>query len=319
MKISQTPIVPVKQAMVRIAGYDILAICMADGNTAAGLRMICDLLGVDRVGQLRKLQVDPAFRGCLILARVEIAGKQQVARFIIAEFIPLWLKGIHPSKVAPEARETLEEIRSVAVDALRAFFFPETKAQPQAAPPKDEPKRSAPPRQEPDYDALPPPEEEGENAYWGYMIWAHDGLERHIRGLDAFQKRTEAWMVQAQQYFEEDAEVLNQHTKILNQHTEALNEFKKELKALVAQVRQLEGQMGALTARVTRLETPGPLNAEHLGEMRGLMQALGHQTGQQAPALERELAAAFGVEVLEQLPEAGWGQIAAWLHQRLGW
>src|SRR5262249_37168640 len=91
-----------------------------------------------------KLQTDPDFRDCLILAKVEIAGKKRVAYFIIAEFIPLWLKGIHPSKVAPEARETLAEFRSVAVQTLRAFFFPESKAQQQSAAPKQEPAQALP-------------------------------------------------------------------------------------------------------------------------------------------------------------------------------
>ncbi len=318
MEMSETLVTPAKQAMVRIAGYEVLAICMANGNIGAGVRMICDVLGVDRLGQLRKLQTDPDFRDCLILAKVEIAGKKRMAYFIIAEFIPLWLKGIHPSKVSPEARETLEEFRNVAVQTLRAFFFPQTKGQPQAAPPKDEPKQSAPPKQEPEaQSALPLPEEERD--YWDHIVLGYDGLERHIRGLDAFQKRAEAWMVRVQQYFDEDAAALNQHTEALRQQQAWMSQFKEELKALTAQVRQLEGQMSALAARVARLESPGPLTAEHLGEARGLMQALGHQTGQQAPALERELAAAFGVEVLEQLPEARWGQIAAWLHQRLGW
>ncbi|HEY7123791.1 MAG TPA: phage antirepressor N-terminal domain-containing protein [Ktedonobacterales bacterium] len=137
METSQILITPDKQAMVRIAGYEVLSICMANGNIGAGVRMICDLLGVDLRGQMRKLQADPAFRDSLVLAKVEIAGKQRAAYFIIAEFIPLWLKEIHPSKVAPEARETLAEFQRVAVQTLRAFFFPETKAQQQSAPPKE--------------------------------------------------------------------------------------------------------------------------------------------------------------------------------------
>lgn len=42
-------------------------------------------------------------------------------------------------------------------------------------------------------------------------------------------------------------------------------------------------------------------------------------TEQPASAVERELAAAFGVEAISQLSEATWGEIAAWLRQRLGW
>jgi hypothetical protein len=294
-----------------------LAFVLPGGQIAAGFRMICNILGVSHRTQFRSVRADPALSDLLLLVKIDIMGTPQEVNVIVAEAIPMWLANIHESKVSPEARETLAEFQRVAVQTLRAFFFPEIKAQPQAAPPKEKAQQSAPPKDEPESAALPPPEEQGEDAYWWCMAWAHDGLERHIRGLDAFQKRAEAWIVRAQQYFDEYSEALDQHVEVLNQHTAVLRQHKEESKALVAH-RQLERHMSALAARVTRLETPGRLAAEHLGEVRGLMQALGHQTGQQVPALERELAAAFGVEVLEQLPEARWGQIAAWLHQRLG-
>jgi hypothetical protein len=146
METFQILVTPTKQAMVRIAGHEILAIYTADGKIGAGVRMICDLLGLARPPQMHKLQTDPDFRDCLILAKVEIAGQKRLAYFIIAEFIPLWLKGIHSSKVAPQARETLEEFRSVAVETLRAFFSPETRAKQQSAPPKPPP--SSPPAQD---------------------------------------------------------------------------------------------------------------------------------------------------------------------------
>lgn len=187
MKTSHTPVIPARQAMVRIAGYDILSICMANGTIGAGVRMICDLLGVDHPGQVRKLQADSAFHDCFILAKVEIAGKQRVTRFIIAEFIPLWLKEIHPSKVKPEARETLIEFQRVAVQALRAFFFPEARAQ-QSAPPKEQPKQEAPkqatlppPEPEEEEPLFPPLGDEARYRYWEDMFAAHDGAARKRR------------------------------------------------------------------------------------------------------------------------------------------
>ena len=311
METRRTSITPVKQAPVEIAGHAVLAFLLPDGRIAAAFRMICNILGVNHRGQIRSVQADPIIADLLLLVKIDIMGTPQEVNVIIAEAIPMWLASIHESRVSPEARETLIEFQRVAVQTLRAFFFPETRGQQQAAPPKDKPTHSAPPKGEPEPAALPLPEEEEERGYWGHMVLAYDGLERQIRAFDAFQKRVEAHMVQAQHYFRE-------HTEVLNQHTEALRQFREELKALVAQVKHQGEQMSALAARVARLEAPGPLAAEHLGEVWGLVQALGHETGQPAPALERELAAAFGVEVLEQLPEARWGQIAAWLHQRLG-
>jgi chromosome condensin MukBEF ATPase and DNA-binding subunit MukB len=133
----------------------------------------------------------------------------------------------------------------------------------------------------------------------------HIGQELHLRALVAFQKRTEAQMIRVQQYFEEDAAGLNRHEERLN--------------ALAAQVKQQGEQMSTLSALVNRLMASDLLTADHQGEMRARIQAVAHQAGQSASAIEHELAAAFGVETIGQLPEARWGEIAAWFHQRLGW
>ncbi|HEY7419092.1 MAG TPA: phage antirepressor N-terminal domain-containing protein, partial [Ktedonobacteraceae bacterium] len=237
MRTSPTLIIPARQAMVRIAGYEVLSICTANGSVAAGVRMICDLLGVARPPQMHKLQVDPDFRDSLILARVEIAGKQRVAYFIIAEFIPLWLKGIHPSKVAPEARETLQEFRNVAVQTLRAFFFPEAKAQQQSAPPKDEPEQSTLPPPEPE--PFPPLGDEARYAYQDHMYLAHDGLERHLRAIDARLLTLTRQMAEVRQVLNQHAAILNEHLEALIQHKEALEQHREELRALATRVTNL--------------------------------------------------------------------------------
>lgn len=314
MKVSQTPVTPVKQAMVKIAGHNILAVVFDDNSIGAGVRMICDLLGVHHIAQLRKIRADRAIHDKLILATVQTAGGPHETNVIIAEAIPIWLKGIEPSRVSPEARQTLMEFQRVAVDALRTFFFPEAKAQPsappkqkpaQALPPKEEPKQSAPPKQEPEPATLPPSEEEDEMAYWEEMSGGMIGLEKQLRRFYAFQKRTEGQMVRVQQYFQEDAVALNQHEERLN--------------ALAAQVKHQGEQLGTLTELVNRLMTPGSLTAEHQGELRARLRAVAHQARQPVSAIERELAAACGVETISQLPEARWGEIAAWFQQRLGW
>ncbi|HEY7126696.1 MAG TPA: phage antirepressor N-terminal domain-containing protein [Ktedonobacterales bacterium] len=301
METTRTAITPVKQALVEIAGHAVLAFLLPDGRIAAAFRMICNILGVNHRGQIRSVQADSTISDLLLLVKIDIMGTPQEMNVIIAEAIPMWLANIHESKVAPEARETLMEFQRVAVDALRAFFFPETKAQ-HSAPPKEEPKHSAPPKQEP---AAPPPLEEDEMAYMDNLAAGHIGQELHLRALVAFQKRTEAQMIRVQQYFEEDAAGLNRHEERLN--------------ALAAQVKQQGEQMSTLSALVNRLMASDLLTADHQGEMRARIQAVAHQAGQSASAIEHELAAAFGVETIGQLPEARWGEIAAWFHQRLGW
>jgi hypothetical protein len=336
METTRTAITPVKQAFVEIAGHTVLAFLLPDGRIAAAFRMICNILGISHRTQVRSVQANPTIADLLLLVKIEIVGTPQEMNVIIAEAIPMWLASIHESKVAPEARETLEEFQRVAVQTLRAFFFPEEKTRQQSAPPREEAQRAAPPQPEPaalpepDPLAFPPLGDEARYAYWEDMVGAHAGLERHLRAIDALLAQHSTQLAETRQTVNQHAALLEEHLKALMQHREALAQHREQLRALKAradggsdevnalaeQVRQLEARVSGLAAR---LELPSPLTAEHLGEARGLVQALAHQTGQPASALERELAAAFGVKTLHQLSEAAWSEIAAWLRERLGW
>ncbi len=335
METSQTPVTPIRQAMVNIAGHRVLGVLLEGGHVAASLRMICDLLGLSYPAQMRKIRADRAIQDSLILAVVKTAGGPQETNVIIAEAIPIWLAHIHENKVAPEVRDTLIEFQRVAVQTLRAFFFPEEKTRQQSAPPKEERKQEAPKQNvlppEPEEEPLfPPLGSEARYLYWGDMYGAHAGLERHLRTIDEYLLTLTKELAQTRQVVSQHAAILSEHLEALLQHKEALVQLREQFRALKAragdngdqisalaeQVKQLEAQVSKLVAR---LEVPNPLTPEHLGEVRGLVQALAHQTGQPASAVERELAAAFGVEAISQLSEATWGEIAAWLRQRLGW
>ncbi len=271
METSKTPVIPIRQAIVKIAGHNVLGVLLTGNRIAASSRMICDLLGIDHRTQIRKILADRAIYDSLLLAQVEIAGKKRVANVIIAEAIPIWLAHIHENKVAPEARETLMEFQRVAVQTLRAFFFPETREPPHSAPPKQE------------AEPLPPPQEP-----------PLTGLEHLHIGIESIGQKE------------------RQHDARLKQHAARLDKHEARIEMIFEEVARVEDQ-------VTDLAETGPLVWEHQIVLRTRLEALEHQTGQTTGALKRELAATFGVEVIEQLPEARWGQIVAWFQQRLGW
>ncbi|HEY7124925.1 MAG TPA: phage antirepressor N-terminal domain-containing protein [Ktedonobacterales bacterium] len=310
VKTSRTPIIPFKQAMIRIAGYEILAICTADGNTAAGVRMICDLLGVDRPSQIHKLQTDSAFRDCLILAQVEIAGKQRVAHFIIAEFIPLWLKGIEPSRVKPEARETVEELRSVAVQALRAFFFPGAKTQQQSTPlPK------------PEAHPLPPPDLTSVSVYDLLRAIARH-TETVANHLEQEHGEMEAWKVEI------DRAVINR----LEQEHREMEAWKAQIdrqrdqeaawKAEMQHQLQLQREQTEVLWSVVLGNASASEEALSADQQQALQLLLHHQhklTGQPRATIQRELLAVVGVAGLSHLQQKDWKQVLAWFRQRQGW
>ncbi len=295
MKTSRTPIIPSKQAMVHIAGYEILAICTADGNTAAGVRMICDLLGIDRPSQIHKLQTDAAFRDCLILAQVEIAGKQRVAHFIIAEFIPLWLKGIEPSRVKPEARETVEELRSVAVQALRAFFFPETREQPHSAPPKPAPAPQPPPQNEP---LLSIPEM--------FQALGTRLVQEMQRGASSRQTG-----------LEQDEERLERRLGLVERQQMAEAAWRAEMQhEMQLQREQIEVLWSVVLGNAAAPEEA--LSADQQHALHLLLRYHQQATGQPMRAAEREVLGLVGAAGLDHLRQADWKPILAWFRQRLG-
>ncbi|HEY7125782.1 MAG TPA: phage antirepressor N-terminal domain-containing protein [Ktedonobacterales bacterium] len=267
METSKTPVIPIRQAIVNIAGHNVLGVLLTGNRVAASTRMICDLLGVDHRTQIRKILANRAIYDSLLLAQVEIAGRKRVANVIIAEAIPMWLAHIHESKVAPEARETLIEFQRVAVQTLRAFFFPETREQSQSAPPKPEPV-AAP---------IPPPQEP-----------PLSGLDHIHIGIDSI----------GQKEMEQDARLDRLEKQRAGDY--------KVLEILCEQISDL-------------MDADGSLAWEHQIVLHTRLKALEHHSGQSRGALERELADTFGVQVIEQLPEASWGRIMAWFEQRLGW
>ncbi len=243
MKASRTPVTPVKQSTVIIAGFEIIVVLLADGRVAAAFRMFCDMLGLDDTGQVRRVQSHRTIGDSLILAYIETTTGIKEANVIIAEAIPIWLAGIYPNKVSPEAREILRICQLDAVRTIRQKFFLEVKAELAQAAPKEEPAQAVPPKEEPESGALPPPEEE--ESYWEHMAAGYIGLEQEMRELATLKKQVKADRGQI-------IELFRQHKKRLD---------------------SLEAQVDGLTVQVQRLSAGTPLTAEHQGRLYVLIRA----------------------------------------------
>jgi hypothetical protein len=249
MKTTRTPITPVKQAFVEIAGHRILAFLLPDNRIVAAFRMICNLLGVDHRSQLRRVQADPTLSNLLMVVKIDIVGTPQEMNVIVAEAIPMWLANIHESKVALEARETLAEFQRVAVQTLRAFFFPEPRAQQQ---------RSAPPK------APPPPLPAQDDL----SLSAYDLFRAAIARLEQEDLQREARLIQR---FEQGHQRLEARIDSVDrQHVEDVARMAEKGHEISLQAEQIH----ALVMRVDRLEASGSRLAEQPGEARGPIPSL---------------------------------------------
>ncbi len=300
MRASQSPVIPVKQSTVIIAGFEIIVVLLADGRVAAAFRMFCEMLHLDYSTQVQKVRAHRTIGDCLISAFIETVQGKQEANVIIAEAIPIWLAGIHPNRVSPEARKILDICQLDAVRTIRQKFFLEVEAESgqtlppkeepaQTLPPKEEPAQAVPPKEEPEPAALPPEEES--STYWDHMALGQIGLEQEVRELLKFVRQAKADR-------EQIIELFQRHQKRLD---------------------RLEAQVEALTEQVKHLSAGTLLTAVHQAQLQVLIRAWEFKSGQPASAIEQELAAAFGVETVSQITEAAWGEMMAGFRDRLGW
>jgi hypothetical protein len=92
-----------------------------DGDVAVPLGELCDAVGVELPGQLRKLK-SAAWATMIMMITVAEDGKSRELVCLHRRSIPMWAATIHPSKVAPEARAKLIAYQHEAADVLADHF-----------------------------------------------------------------------------------------------------------------------------------------------------------------------------------------------------
>lgn len=118
---------------VKFNGVDLLAVKGSDNKIYTSVKKICENLGIDLTGQLKKLQSNEFFRGAIEKIAIPSNSGIQDVSCINIDFLPLWLAGIHINKVSETIKPYLLEFQLKAKDILaKAFINPElTPSQPQ--------------------------------------------------------------------------------------------------------------------------------------------------------------------------------------------
>ncbi len=290
MKTSLTPIIPVDQSVVTIAGHEIPVVCLPDGDVGAPLRAFCEMLALHYSTQVQKVQRHPAIYDKLVLVLLKTSGGPQEVNVIIAEAIPIWLTSMHVSRVASESRELLRICQRDAARTIRSRFFPDAQARPQ-------PKSSAQPKPGPE-STLPPPLSGPEVV----PLSIADLLRELLRHVEQKERNQEALIAHLDQEY---------------------HNLLAQLAEMQRRLRLNEEQVAALWAVVTASSRAGApsdlLTADHQRTLGVLLDLVCRQTGQPLEALKRELLAAMGAERMEQLREGQWDNILGWVRQVMNW
>ncbi len=98
-------------------------VCVQDGeNLWVSLRRICEALGIDVDSQRKKLLEKP-WGQTLVMPVKDTAGREQPMFMVHIDCLPMWLAGLEPTRVAPEAADALTAYQLRCAKVLRDYFF----------------------------------------------------------------------------------------------------------------------------------------------------------------------------------------------------
>lgn len=265
----------------------IMAMRMPDDRISATLHSLCDAVQLDYIGQLQRIQRQPSLAKWLHrISVVTLVGKQEVDVLIVTA-IPAWLIGIQLNRLAPEKQALILRFQDEAVDTLYRYFFKREARPDTQATPKRPPEPDGTPKEWVEADPLSSLPDE----MWERQYQAMAGFEREWRTMKA------------------DIASLNAH---LTKVSADLAEVKVDLAALKAALEQRPAGSAKGAAR----QTDDRLSPDHFLHLYVLARSLESRTGEPLGAVMRELAAAFQVMDVGELPDSAWDGVLAWFWQR---
>ena len=124
-------ITPTRQDIVTLFDAPIVAVLLPDGRIGATLASLCDALGLTQNSQARRIRMDDVLASELLPVLIDTTKGAQSLGVLTAWAIPLWLTGLHTSRIAEEKRAAILVYKREAANVLYRHFS----QAPQIAPP----------------------------------------------------------------------------------------------------------------------------------------------------------------------------------------
>jgi hypothetical protein len=116
---------PLQQHLVPFYGDELVAVQQEDGTICVLFGRLCENLGLDRRGQVRRTQRHSVLDKGLLALEVQTAGGLQTLQCLKLSLLPLWLSGVQARRVKPELQEKLVRYQEEAADVLWQAFKPQ--------------------------------------------------------------------------------------------------------------------------------------------------------------------------------------------------
>ncbi len=115
-------ITPTRQEVVPLFDRFIVAVSLPDGRIAATLASLCDALGLTQNSQARRIRMDDVLADELVSVAIETSSGVQTMGALTAWAIPLWLTGVHVTRLAESKRAAILAFKKQAANVLYEHF-----------------------------------------------------------------------------------------------------------------------------------------------------------------------------------------------------
>lgn len=99
-----------------------MAVSLPDGRIGATPGSLCDALGLAQNSQSRRIRLDDVLADELLSVAIQTNNGTQIASVLTAWAIPLWLTGIHITRLAESKRAAILAFKKQAANVLYEHF-----------------------------------------------------------------------------------------------------------------------------------------------------------------------------------------------------
>lgn len=117
-----SPIQPTRQEVIPLFDSFIVAVSLPDGRIGATLASLCDALGLTQPSQSRRIRTDEVLTDELVSVAIQTNNGTQTLGVLTAWAIPLWLTGIHTTRLAESKRAAILAFKKQAANVLYEHF-----------------------------------------------------------------------------------------------------------------------------------------------------------------------------------------------------
>ena len=113
------------QRLVPFYGDELIAVQQLDGNIVVHFGRLCENLGLSRTAQVRRVQRHEVLAAGLTTIEIQTEGGMQAVQCLRIDLLPLWMAGLHASRVKDELRPKLVRYQHEAAVVLWQAFKPQ--------------------------------------------------------------------------------------------------------------------------------------------------------------------------------------------------